>query len=101
MKRRDFIYVGATALAALAGTAAVMRLGRSEPAQAETFEVTRTEAEWRSLLSEQQFAVLRQEDTEYPDTSQMLHEKRKGNFSCAGCELPIYSSATKYNTGNT
>ena len=48
MKRRDFIYVGATALAALAGTAALMRLGRSQPARAETFEVTRTEAEWRS-----------------------------------------------------
>ena len=99
MNRRDFIYAGATALAALAGTAALMRLGRSEPARAETFEVTRTEAEWRSLLSEQQFAVLRQEDTEYPGTSPLLHEKRKGNFSCAGCDLPLYSSETKFDSG--
>jgi peptide-methionine (R)-S-oxide reductase len=99
MKRRDFIYAGATALAALAGTAALMRLGRSEPAEAETFEVTRTEAEWRSLLSEQQFSVLRQEGTEYPDTSPLLHEKRKGNFSCAGCDLPLYSSEAKFDSG--
>jgi peptide-methionine (R)-S-oxide reductase len=99
MKRRDFIYAGATALAALAGTAALMRLGGGEPAHAETFEVTRTEAEWRSLLSEQQFAVLRQEDTEYPGSSPLLHEKRKGNFSCAGCDLPLYSSKTKFDSG--
>ena len=99
MNRRDFIYGGATALAALAGTAALMRLGGSEPARAETFEVTRTEAEWRSLLSEQQFAVLRQEDTEYPGTSPLLHEKRKGNFNCAGCDLPLYSSETKFESG--
>ena len=99
MNRRDFIYAGATALAALAGTAALLRLGRSEPALAETFEVTKTEAEWRALLSEQQFAVLRQEDTEYPGTSPLLHEKRKGNFSCAGCDLPLYSSETKFDSG--
>ena len=92
MNRRDFIFGGATALAALAGTAALLRMGRSEPARAETFEVTKTEAEWRALLSEQQFAVLRQEDTEYPGTSPLLHEKRKGNFDCAGCDLPLYSS---------
>ena len=99
MNRRDFVYAGATALAALAGTAAIMRLGRSEPARAETFEVTKTEAEWRAQLSEQQFAVLRQEDTEYPGTSPLLHETRKGNFSCAGCDLPLYSSETKFDSG--
>ena len=99
MNRRNFIYTGATALAALGGTTALMRLGRSEPAQAETFEITRTEAEWRSMLSDQQFAVLRKEDTEYPGTSPLLHEKRKGSFNCAGCDLPLYSSETKFESG--
>ena len=47
----------------------------------------------------QQFAVLRQEDTEYPGTSPLLHEKRKGNFTCAGCDLPLYSSETKFDSG--
>ena len=92
MNRRDLIYGGATALAALAGTTALLRVGRSDPAQAETFEVTKTDAEWRAILTDQQFAVLRQEDTEYPGTSPLLHETRKGNFNCAGCDLPLYSS---------
>jgi peptide-methionine (R)-S-oxide reductase len=99
MNRRDVIFGGATALAALAGTTAILRMSRSEPAQAETFEITKTEDEWRSLLSEQQFAVLRQEDTEYPGSSPLLHEARKGNFNCAGCDLPLYSSLTKFDSG--
>ena len=99
MNRRDLIYGGATALAALAGTTALLRVGRSEPAQAETFEVTKTDAEWRAILTDQQFAVLRQEDTEYPGTSPLLHETRKGNFSCAGCDLPLYSSQAKFDSG--
>jgi peptide-methionine (R)-S-oxide reductase len=99
MNRRDVIFGGATALAALAGTTAILRTSRSEPAQAETFEITKTEDEWRSLLSEQQFAVLRQEDTEYPGSSPLLHEARKGNFNCAGCDLPLYSSLTKFDSG--
>jgi len=99
MNRRDVIFGSATALAALAGIAAILRMSRSEPAQAETFEITRTDADWRSILSEQQFAVLRQEDTEYPGSSPLLHETRKGNFSCAGCDLPLYSSQTKFDSG--
>ena len=43
--------------------------------------------------------MLRQEDTEYPGSSPLLHETRKGNFSCAGCDLPLYSSETKFDSG--
>ena len=82
-----------------AGTTALLRVGRSNPAQAETFEVTKTDAEWRAILTDQQFAVLRQDDTEYPGTSPLLHETRKGNFNCAGCGLPLYSSQTKFDSG--
>ena len=99
MNRRDVIFGGTTALAALAGTTAILRMSRSDAAQSETFEITRTEAEWRSLLNEQQFAVLRQQDTEYPGSSPLLHEARKGNFNCAGCDLPLYSSLTKFDSG--
>jgi peptide-methionine (R)-S-oxide reductase len=99
MNRRDLIYGGATVLAALAGTTALLRVGRSDPARAETFEVTKTDAEWRAILTDQQFAVLRQEDTEYPGTSPLLHETRKGNFNCAGCDLPLYSSQAKFDSG--
>ena len=43
--------------------------------------------------------MLREEDTERPGTSPLLDEKRKGIFHCAGCDLPVYSSETKYESG--
>ncbi|MEZ5924360.1 MAG: peptide-methionine (R)-S-oxide reductase MsrB [Hyphomicrobiaceae bacterium] len=66
---------------------------------AETFEITRTEAEWRALLTPAQYAVLREEDTERPGTSELLGEHREGTFHCAACDLPLYSSSTKYESG--
>lgn len=69
------------------------------PKAAETFEVTHTEAEWRKLLNDDQFAVLRKSATERPFTSELLHEARRGNFTCAGCDLDLFSSTTKYDSG--
>lgn len=65
----------------------------------EVFEVTYTDAEWRARLTPQQYAVLRQEATERPGYSPLNQEKRKGVFSCAGCALPLFSSATKFDSG--
>ncbi len=56
------------------------------------FEITLSEAEWRKRLSPAQYAVLRQHNTERPFTSPLLHEARRGNFACGGCELPLFSS---------
>lgn len=66
---------------------------------AETFEITHTDAEWRRLLLPQQFAVLRRSGTEYPFTSPLLHEHRRGIFVCAGCDLALFSSDTKFESG--
>jgi peptide-methionine (R)-S-oxide reductase len=99
MNRRNLLHGIGAALAAFAGTAALSRMGGTDQALAETFEVTKTEAEWRAILDDRQFAVLRQEDTEYPGSSPLLGEKRKGSFTCAGCDLPLYSSETKYESG--
>jgi peptide-methionine (R)-S-oxide reductase len=66
---------------------------------AETFEVTLTEAEWRARLSDRAYAVLREEDTERPNTSPLNAEKRAGTYHCAGCDLPAFSSETKYDSG--
>jgi peptide-methionine (R)-S-oxide reductase len=72
---------------------------RAGPAgAAETFEVTRSDAEWRKLLTANQYAVLRQSATERPFTSALLNEKRPGNFACAGCDRELFSSATKYDS---
>jgi peptide-methionine (R)-S-oxide reductase len=65
----------------------------------ETFEITRTPEEWKAILSPEQFAVLREEDTERPFTSALLDEKRKGTYNCAACDLPLYASETKYESG--
>src|SRR5215475_8677829 len=67
-------------------------------ARGETFMVTHTDAEWRKLLKPDQFAVLRMSATERPYTSPLLNEKRRGNFACAGCDLDLFSSTTKYDS---
>jgi peptide-methionine (R)-S-oxide reductase len=68
-------------------------------ATAETFDVTHTDAEWHKLLTTDQYAVLRQSATERPFTSALLHEKRRGNFACVGCDLDLFASTTKYDSG--
>jgi peptide-methionine (R)-S-oxide reductase len=65
----------------------------------EAFEVTHTEEEWRKLLTPNQFAVLRDEATERPFTSPLNGEHRKGAFNCAGCELPLFASDAKFDSG--
>ncbi len=66
---------------------------------AETFEVVKSDAEWKRILSPEAYQVLRHEATEPPGTSALLNEHRKGIFACAGCVLPLYSSETKYESG--
>ncbi|WP_158817584.1 peptide-methionine (R)-S-oxide reductase MsrB [Methylocapsa sp. S129] len=61
--------------------------------------VTHTDAEWRKMLTADQYAVLREAATERPFTSPLLHEERVGAFACAGCDLPLFSSKTKFDSG--
>ncbi len=75
------------------------RGAQAEAEPAETFEITYTEAEWRTKLTPEQFHVLRQHGTERAGTSPLNGEKRAGTFVCAGCDLPLYSSETKYESG--
>jgi peptide-methionine (R)-S-oxide reductase len=56
------------------------------------FEVTKTDAEWKRILTPQQYYVLREHGTEYAGSSPLDREKRKGTFHCAGCDLPLFSS---------
>lgn len=62
-------------------------------------EAAKTDAEWRSILTPAQYDVLRQEATEPPFSSPLLNEHREGVFVCAGCELPLFKSDTKYDSG--
>ena len=82
-----------------AGFSVIGLVTGSRLAFAENFEISKTEAEWKALLTPEQFAVLREENTEPPNSSPLLDEHRKGTCACAGCDLPLYSSETKYDSG--
>jgi peptide-methionine (R)-S-oxide reductase len=103
--RRQLLVAGASA-AAIAGLSfAGWRRFAMRPALAADlapqghFEVTHTDAEWRALLTPDQYAVLRQQGTERAFTSPLDHEKRAGTFGCAGCDNPLFSSTTKFDSG--
>jgi peptide-methionine (R)-S-oxide reductase len=66
---------------------------------AKGYTIVHTDAEWRKLLTPAAYNVLRQAGTEPPFTSPLLEEHRTGKFLCAGCALPLFSSATKYDSG--
>ena len=95
MTRRRLLTFGAMSLAA----ASAPPLSTITACAAETFEVTRNDAEWRKRLTPDQYAVLRQAATERPFTSALLREKRRGNFACVGCDLDLFSSTTKFESG--
>ncbi|MFC0388905.1 peptide-methionine (R)-S-oxide reductase MsrB [Muricoccus vinaceus] len=65
----------------------------------EEYQVQRSEAEWRASLSPEAFKVLRKHGTERAGTSPLNAEKRDGVFHCAGCQSPLFTSDTKYESG--
>ncbi len=86
----------------LAGSAAVALLlfGRSGSASTGLrFTVNHTPDQWRRILGAQRYAILREAATERAFTSPLLNEHRRGVFACAGCGLPLFSSATKFESG--
>jgi len=63
------------------------------------FEVMKSPQQWRAILTPAQYAVLREADTEHPESSPLDAEKRRGTYKCAGCQLPVYSSDAKFESG--
>ena len=82
-----------------AAVAAVLLFGRSSDAAAARFPVSKTPAQWRKQLGPQRFHILREAGTERPYSSPLNKEKRRGRYLCAGCALPLFSSATKFESG--
>jgi peptide-methionine (R)-S-oxide reductase len=95
VSRRVLLMMGASA--GVLGLA-LMRQSGAETKQ-EVFEVTKSDEEWRKVLTRQQYYILREHGTERPFTSPLDREKRAGTFSCAGCQLPLFSSTTKFDSG--
>ena len=92
--RRAFL-TSSMALGSVALASQILPVG----AFAQTFEVTRSEAEWKKLLSKADYKILRKKGTERPNSSKLNAEKRAGTFHCKGCDLALYSSETKYESG--
>ena len=66
---------------------------------ARRYEITLTDAEWRKRLTPAQYRTLRQDATDSPANSPFNNEKRSGVYACAGCNLPLFSSKTKFDSG--
>jgi peptide-methionine (R)-S-oxide reductase len=96
LTRRTIIFAGASAGALIAAGRVLDRPASGRAAG--PFEVTLTDEEWRKRLTRQQYAVLRQHATEPPYSSALNDEKRPGGFACAGCDLPLFSSETKFDS---
>jgi peptide-methionine (R)-S-oxide reductase len=100
--RRELALGGVSLAAITAVGLAALRWRNASNANAASegrFEITRTAEEWRKLLTPDQYAVLREEATERPFTSPLNDEKRKGIFACAACDLPLFASETKFDSG--
>lgn len=95
MTRRGLLMSAGVGVAALAA----WRYWPAQSIEAQAFEVTRTDAEWRRLLTAAQYEVLRRHGTERAFTSPLDREKRRGVFACAGCGLDLFASETKYDSG--
>ncbi|MGP6085730.1 peptide-methionine (R)-S-oxide reductase MsrB [Antarctobacter jejuensis] len=89
MNRRHFLAAGA----------ALPFLARGAAAASGNFEITRTKSEWKAMLSAAEYRVMREEGTERAFSSPLDKENRTGTFLCKGCDLPLYSSKTKFDSG--
>jgi peptide-methionine (R)-S-oxide reductase len=96
MDRRMLLGAGGVALA---GGFTLFASGRASHARPNNVAMRLSEEEWKKRLTPQQYAVLRQDWTERAGSSPLNKEKRKGTFACAGCGLPLFSSASKYESG--
>jgi peptide-methionine (R)-S-oxide reductase len=93
MITRRMLLAGAAAVAVLA---ALRWSSADDEAAAGAFEIEKSDDEWRRALNAAQFNVLRRHSTEQPYSSALNSEKRNGTFACAGCDLPVFSAATKF-----
>jgi peptide-methionine (R)-S-oxide reductase len=100
MISRRLLLTGAGGVALIAGLRWMQSSDvAAATAAAGTFEVEKPDAEWRKLLTPAQYDVLRHQGTERPGSSPLDHEKRQGTFACVACDLPLFSSETKFDSG--
>ena len=104
MQKREFLKMGAVGTLAaftngLRSSVSFADSNNIAAVEGEVYEIVKSDAEWKAQLSDAEYAVLRHEATERAYTSPLNDEKRDGIFHCRGCDLPVYDSATKYDSG--
>jgi len=96
VKRRTLLgLLGASAF----GTAAQQLLATENPGVEGIEPIVRSDSEWKELLTPEQYRVLREEGTEPPFSSPLDKRYEEGTYVCAGCELPLFESTTKFDSG--
>ena len=97
INRREMLVAGV----ALPALAFGVSFGRAQTmTTTETVDYRKlSDMDWRRRLTADQYMILRQHGTERPGSSLLNKEKRKGTFTCAGCDLPLFSSDTKFESG--
>lgn len=93
MKRRTFLSITISTIPLFLGIEEV------KSAENKPKKISLSDQQWQKKLTPQQYQVLRKEATEKPFSSPLNEEKRKGIFACAGCDLPLFNSSAKYNSG--
>jgi peptide-methionine (R)-S-oxide reductase len=96
--RRDFSKIG-LALASIAAGAKIGNAAADSESSGKRFEIMKTEEEWKKELTPEQFYVLRKHGTERAGTSPLDKNYAAGTYECAGCDLPLFSSEAKFNSG--
>lgn len=97
MKRRDLL-LGALVLTSI--PLIPLRTNSSEkPMMAKITKIVKSDKEWRKILTPEQYRILREEGTERAFTSALNDEKRKGTYVCVACDLPLFTSEMKFDSG--
>ena len=98
IKRRNFLKYTASAAAILA-IPAVLKTYNAHADHGGIAPIELSDDEWKARLSKEEYRVLRKEGTERAGSSPLNNEKREGTYACKGCDLPLFSSDTKYDSG--
>ncbi len=99
MIRRRFIQHAMSAAVAPMVLKAQLVSAQTAAGDAQIPKLVKSEAEWRRILSKEAYEVLRKEDTERPSSSPLATESRDGTYICAGCFLPLFNAADKFESG--
>lgn len=99
MNKRFFLQASVVVVGAALGSRYLNQSTETMATSKTEFQINKSEAEWKTTLTPEQFRVLRKHGTERAFTSPLDKEYAKGTYICAACELPLFTSETKFNSG--